>query len=196
MDAEVEEPPADPDEAMSAAFEQSGTAILQQIIAGELDAKEGLAKLKDLLMTHEKLTAKAEPDKSPDEVKEDEEEDKDKGDKKDVKEGEACTPGMKKDKEESLKERLDALDRKDRARDLCESLEVTPSKALLKALVAPGLTVTDQKEIIGEFKGSKTTTARGPKSRSAGGRTVTEQQRGGSGRPAPANTKGLLNRIR
>jgi hypothetical protein len=110
----------DPDEALKGGFEAAATAIVQQMMAGDLDDTAGLKKLKELMKAHSKLTGDAEPE-AP--VEESEGGDKPKDDEK----------KDKPDMAESVE--LAALKRKDAARDLCESLQFVPTKDQLAALV-------------------------------------------------------------
>src|SRR5262245_30899738 len=50
-----------PEDALSSGFEASVMALVKAILAGEMDAAEGVGKIKDLIMSHQKLTAAAEP---------------------------------------------------------------------------------------------------------------------------------------
>lgn len=152
MDAPADVAPEtepDDDDAMTTAFHSSIMALVKKALAGELDLKEALSKIKELMTTHDKLTAEDEPVDVP-EGEEEENKDED----KDVKEGEEEDKKKDdKDKVESLQARLDSFERREKARNLCESVNVTPSAELLEALCAPGLSDKTRKALVEQFKG-------------------------------------------
>jgi hypothetical protein len=80
MAVDAPAPGADADMAISGAFEQAGTALLQQFMAGGCELKDCLAKMKSLLKAHMDMSGK-EPKKSESDSGE-----KDDGDMKDAKE--------------------------------------------------------------------------------------------------------------
>lgn len=55
-------PEATPEDAMTAGFEQAIVALVRQILAGDMEVPAGLAKIKELVTSHDKLTAAAEPE--------------------------------------------------------------------------------------------------------------------------------------
>lgn len=130
MDAPAEldaAPEADPDAALKGGFDAACSAVL----SSDMTADEKIAKLRSLLKTHEKLTQEAEPE----EVEEAEEED------------EKPKP---KDKAES--EELARLRAESAARDLCESLDFSPTKVQVRAVA--GLSADkDRRELVESFKG-------------------------------------------
>lgn len=113
VEADVE-----PDDALWSGFESAIMAVLGKYESEELDAAGALAKIKELLTTHEKLDADDEPDEPSD-----------------------GTDAADEDKTESVKPDADAIElaklRREKAvRELCESLEYQPTKPQLTALVA------------------------------------------------------------
>lgn len=145
----------DPDEALKTGFRSACSAVLD---SEDMDATAKVARLKELLSAHEKLSTKKEEKGKPGEGEEVEEE-----------EDEDVEEDCDKDKMESkkVKTRLRELERKDRARDLCEAAGVVPSKALLKALM--GLSSeADCKELIEEHKGKPAQKTK-PRSGATGG---------------------------
>lgn len=112
VEADVE-----PDDALWSGFESAIMAVLGKYEAEELDAAGALAKIKELLTTHEKLDAEDEPDEPSDGTDADE----------DMTESE---------KSDADKAELAKLRREKQVRELCESLDYQPSKPQLAALVA------------------------------------------------------------
>ena len=149
-----EESASDPNEAMRSAFEASITAIIQSALSGDTDPKEALKKIGEMLKTHEKLTAKDEPE--PVKVESEEEDDK---------------PAPKDDKTESVQQKLERMERKDACRDLCESLGFTPKPDQLSALMEIS-TPTARKVTAEAFKvsaaGAQTPAGKKPRSTGPG----------------------------
>lgn len=178
VDAPVpEEVSAEPDDALWAGFESAIMAVLGKYESGEADAAGVMAKIKQLLTTHEKLAADA--DSSPDDVAEEEEDDD--------------AEGKGKAESQSSAE-LDRLRRKDRVRDLCEAEGFAPSKTALAALMALG-TDAERRTLIGEFQsaaGGKEKPGVKPRSVAAGsGRSLTESRADDKPPPAAARLNAL-----
>jgi hypothetical protein len=153
MSAPTEEvPPPDPDEALATGFRTALYAVVDSVIAKEMEPKAGLAKIKELFDAHFKLASDA-----PAETESTEE----KPAEKPVTESVASTTSTAVVPAQTQDE-LAALRAKDQARDLCESLGVIPTKVQLKSLLAPGLTDTEKRELVESFR-PKGTTA-GPRS--------------------------------
>lgn len=74
MEAPAEE--TTPEDAMSDGFRKACYSVVDKMIDGETDLAEGLKKLKDLITSHGKLTAKADPEEPVAEEDDSEEEDK------------------------------------------------------------------------------------------------------------------------
>lgn len=120
--ADVAEVPADHEEALKDGFEASVSAIVKQCLDGEEEPGECIKKIAELLKAHDKLAGG--DDAEEDDVEEEEEE-----------------PGKKPPEDEDKKEteeqrRLKQLERKDKARDLCEDMGIVCDKVLLEALTA------------------------------------------------------------
>lgn len=155
-------PDAAPEDHMAAlrtGFEGSCMAVITQALDGDLDPKEALKKLKELITTHGKLAGGATGGGGGEPVEEEEE---------DIEE--ECDPEEDKKMKESrtLKKRLRDMEAKDSARDLCEAAGVLPSKALLKALVSLP-TEADRKELVEEHRG-KPPAKPAPRSGGGGGK--------------------------
>ena len=138
MDAETTSDVAadgtDPDDAISNAFEASIISVVQSIIAGDTDQKDGLKKIKQLFKAHDKLTGDDEP-------------------------GAVTTAdeGESDGKIESLQAEVNVFRNRETVRDLCESEGlVKPARSLLKALCLLE-SVEDRKELIAGAKGPQTT---------------------------------------
>lgn len=165
--------PTEPDDALWSGFQAAINAVLAKYESGETDAAGALGKIKELLNTHEKLDAKDEPE-APDDAEDDSDPDK--------------TESEKPDKDAA---ELNKLRREKAVRDLCESLEYTPTKPILGALVAID-TLADRKALIEEQKAAAPKAGvRAPRS----GRTLTESQAGDK-KPDAAATASRLNRLR
>lgn len=138
MDMPAEAPAeTDPDEALKAGFEAALTALVKAALGGELDEAAAIARFKELLKTHGKLTSKAEPEK-PAEKKEESDSDSDSGGD-DVAE----------------QKRVEELERREGLRSLCESQGVFFDKlsvGIREALEAPGLSEAARKELVGAAK--------------------------------------------
>lgn len=189
MDAPVESAPSDPDEALKAGFRAAIDAVLND---DSLSVKDQLKKIGELLKTEEKLVGGGDSGGGAA---------ADTTESQDAKGDEGDSADEKKNKEESMKERLDQLERKDACRDLCESLGFAPTKDQLADLMEIG-SDTARKRVAEAYKAAGGKAAApvrgGPRSRTPGtGRTVTESQRAApSGRPMPTTTKGFLNKVR
>lgn len=171
---EVAPESTDPDDALWGGFQSAINAVLGKYEAGETDAAGALAKIKELLTTHEKLDAEDEPE-APDESAED--------------------TGSDAAKTESVKPDADAaelakLRREKVVRNLCESLEYTPTKPQFAALVALDAE-SDRKALIEELKATPAKPGvRAPRS----GRTLTESEKGGKPAvPDAAATASLIS---
>ena len=155
----------DPDAALKDGFRAAMMAVLDD---DSMDAKGKLDKLKQLLTTHEKLTAQ--PDDASDVTEGDEEED--------------VTDDQKKIEESrKAREKADADNKL-----LREELAVTKAvaaanltfikpearEAFIKSLVP--LTESERKEMIEERKGMSAPPARGPRSQGQGARQVQESK--------------------
>lgn len=114
LDAPIEEPAADPDQALTDGFK---AAIMACVDDDSMDAAAKIAKIKTLLTTHEKLTQAAEPDAVQEEDMTD---DKKKADE---------------DKTESVKVKaeLESLKHKLAVRTLADELGVRGDKTLLES---------------------------------------------------------------
>lgn len=147
MSAEAEAPAdASPDDALKAGFE----AAMLAIIRGDGTAQDKAKKIGEYLKTHEKLTQEPEPEN----VEESEDDDTD--------------PAKKADKEkaESLRE-LAALKSEKAARDLCESMQFTPTGVQVEAIAA--LPEPRRKALVESFKAGAKPAAPKPRSIPAGG---------------------------
>ncbi len=119
-------PVTEPDDALHDGFRAAILAILDQYKDGKVEANDAAKQIKKLLSTHENLTSDEEP--SPvDDLEEEEDMEEDEKPAKKAKGG--------KDVEESQKE-LRALRKKDKVRDLAESMKVTLSSSAVKAACA------------------------------------------------------------
>lgn len=149
MDAPVEAEAGSSDEdALWTGFAAAIQSIADQYKSGDLDAKTAGKKVMQYLKAHEGLTG--EPDADVEEDEEPEEE----GKKKDT------------DVQESVE--LATLRAKDKARDLCESMEFTPTPVQLKAITG----MADEKErrsLIESLKGSTRPAGKPPRSGMPGG---------------------------
>jgi hypothetical protein len=134
-------PEADPDAALKGGFDAACNAVLMS----DMTADEKIAKLKELLKTHEKLTQKAEPEAPPADATEAED--------------------KPMDKQES--EELRLLRGEKAVRQLCESLSVTLSAAQVEAGAA--LPDAKRKAYVESFKPTGKPAFRAPKSGPAGG---------------------------
>ncbi len=187
MDAPVD--PAgttDPDEALKAGFKSAVLAVVEQAIAGEMDTADALKKIKELLTTHDKLSGDGDAEAPAADNSDSDYEADDK------------------DKTESEKEpaELVALRAEKKVRQLCESLQFTPTELQLESLVGLG-TDAKRKALIASFKSQATAGAgkgTSPRSRSAttgaGASTGTGTGRtlGESEELAPADALALLRR--
>lgn len=165
MDLDVEPAAdADPDDVLADGFEQSCLAIVKAAIAGEVDVPEALAKLEQLLTTHDSLSADDEP--AAVDAEEDEETDADKKKKEDDEEG---------DDKKDAKESRQNIKRREAVLDLCETLEFTPTKSVRKALIALN-SDSERKALIEDYKktgaGDK---RRGPRSSAASDTTTLQE---------------------
>jgi hypothetical protein len=148
----------EPDDALWSGFEAAIMACLDKYEAGEYDSTACVAKIKDLLKTHEKLDSDADPEAPEAETDDDTETETDK------------TESVKPDAE---KAELARFRREKQVRDLCESCEFTPTKPVFAALVALE-TAADRKALIEESKAAATKPGvRPPRS----GRSLTESQK-------------------
>lgn len=154
-----EDSSVEPEDAMSAGFKSACLAVVDKAIDGEMDLGEALKKLKELLTAHDKLSGESDPEPATETAEEDDEEGKDK------------------DKTESqdLKAELDKLKRKDRVRDLCETLNYTPTKAAMAALLVLD-SDAERRSLIEDLRGSSGSDGKGkpahqgpPRSRAPGG---------------------------
>lgn len=164
LDAPIEAPPTNPDDALTAGFK---AAILAVVDDDSMSAADKMAKIKTLLTTQEKLTSSSEPKEEEDD--DDKEKDKEKG-----KDGNAM---------ESLQKQLDAMKAKEECRDLCESVGFVPTKVQLKSMLS--LNEKERKEFVEDCKKvaeSKSPASGKPKSGSppASGKKV-EESKGSSG---------------
>jgi hypothetical protein len=161
-----EDQPADlgPDDQIRTAFQSSIMSMVEKALGGDMDMKECLNKIKQLMTTHGKLTEQDEPD--PIEESEEDEDDE----KKKVPSAE----------EKTVKESLARLVRKDACRDLCESMNFIPTKAQLDSLMEVS-TEAARRTIVESFAAKNTNNAdsKRPRSRAPG----TDRTSGGSGRP-------------
>lgn len=114
MPADAPAPDADPAEALRGGFEASCLAVIQQSLSGEMDPAAALAKLKEMLTTHSKLTSEPEPEEPVEE--------------------EDCSTDDEKDKK--MESRIQKLEAENAAYRLCESMDIKPGKGLMAALVA------------------------------------------------------------
>ena len=117
MDAPIDAPAegGSSDDALTSGFKAAMMAVIDD---GSLDAAGKLAKLKQLLTTHEKLTQEPEPEEPKQESEDDDKpKDKDKSDD---------------DRKESLK--VKELEHRLAVRDLCEKADVKADKTLLETL--------------------------------------------------------------
>ncbi len=143
MEAPTEEvPPADPDEALATGFRTALYAVVDSVIAKEMEPKAGLAKIKELFDAHFKLASDA-----PAETKEEEKPAEEKAVTESIA-STTATPAVPAPTQDELAE----LRAKDKARDLCESMGVIPTKVQLKALLAPSLTDTERRDLVESFR--------------------------------------------
>lgn len=155
MRAEQDAMPAetDPDQALKGGFDAACMAVINN---ADMTADEKVAKLKELLKTHEKLTQKAEPEAAESEGEGD---DKDKDKDKDKQESEEV---------KGLKAENAKLKAEQKARELCEAEGfATATKTQLKALVLLE-SDAERKELIATWKGGKPA-LKTPKSTPPGG---------------------------
>lgn len=150
----TEQVPADHEEALRDGFEASVSAIVRDCLDGEEDPKESIKKIKELLDAHAKLS------QGDDAEEDDMEEEKPKDDKDD-----------KDDKKETEEQRrLKQLERKDKARDLCEEMGIACDKVLLEALMHlpddKGMKKLLERE---KGKGSSKPSGNAPRSGASGG---------------------------
>jgi methylase of polypeptide subunit release factors len=149
MDAPMEEPPAEeaPAEDHISALKQGFRAACMHVLDGEGDVKSKMSKLKEILTASDKLLSSGEPVEEADdeEVKEGEDEELEECDEDDMK--------------ESLKRKVRRLEAREEVRELCESKNYSPSRAMLNALVA--VPKADREALIDEARGG--TSARRPR---------------------------------
>lgn len=164
----------EPDDALWSGFKAAIMSCMDKYESGEYDSTACLAKIKDLLKTHEKLDSDDEPEAPT----------------------ESDDTGSDDDKTESLKgadaKELELLRRKEKVRNLCEGLEFIPSKPQLTALVAME-SDKDRRELIEELKTASPVAKTGVRTVRSG-RTLTESQQ--SKAKDPAATAERLNRLR
>jgi hypothetical protein len=151
---EAEAPEADHHEALKGGFMASVQAIAGEALDGSMDIAEACKKITQLLKAHGKLASDDTSEVGDEPVEEEplEEEaevygkdgDDDEDDKKPMKESDT-----------SLRKRLQQYEAREQCRDLCESLNVTPGKALLDALARLG-TEDERKALLEEVGASKT----------------------------------------
>lgn len=119
------------EEALGAAFEAAGLAVMQAAMSGSLDHKDALKRLKKLLGAHTDVTGKEEPaEPTPESEDEPDEGGDDVPAKKDDEKDKKTEESLKRDR------RIRDLEAKDEARTLCEEASLAPGKAFLEALVA------------------------------------------------------------
>ncbi len=141
-DAPMDAPAASsPDDAIKSGFKAAIHAVVDD---DSMDMQAKLAKIKDILKAQEKLMG---GDKKPDAPAE----------------GDKPAAEARKPDQANLQEQLARLERKDRARDLCEAAGVKPSTALLKALCALS-DEADVKALVEEAKSASAGAAPTPQS--------------------------------
>lgn len=145
-DMPVEAPSADPNAEIAAAFEKAALAILKQVFTGEMDADEGLGKIKELLGKKEEVVADA-GGETPTDVP-------------------APSP-------ESLQADIRRLTAEASARDKLQEAAVKSTPARIKALVA--LNPVERKELIESWKGGDAD-ARGSRPASTSARHLPESE--------------------
>jgi hypothetical protein len=168
LDAPIEAPPTDPDEALAAGFKAAVMAVVDD---GSMDAAAKLAKIKQLLTAQEKLAGNEEP--KPKEG--------DKPKKDDEKGG---------DMKESLEAEFKKLKAKDECRDLCESMDIKPSAILLESLCL--LESTEKRKALLEDQKVKAVTGSRPKS---GSPLSLKESKSSGNSTAPKDAKEYAARI-
>lgn len=126
---DMEAVPQEADDALRGGFEASCAAVVQKALDGDMEPKDALSKLKDMLTAHAKL--RDGDDEVEDDLEEEEDPDK-KDDNKDGKKGGAADAGDKMTEEQ--RNELAFLRRQAKARDLCDDAGIVADKVLMEAL--------------------------------------------------------------
>jgi hypothetical protein len=187
---EVDAPADDttPADALKAGFRATIDAVLDD---DTLDAAGKSQKVKQLLQTHDKLTAPDEPDPAEEDDDEpadgkkppvEEDDDDDAGKKAATEADDDDEPAAK--ESVKLKTRLDRMERREKIRERCEVLKFTPSKELVEDLLDMPPAVAER-AIMRESKA-----ARRPKSAS-----LQEGRDDGDGGELPKGTKAFVERV-
>ncbi len=116
MDAPVDAPPEEPEDALWAGFQAAIATILDKYKSGDLDEKAAGKQVMDYLKTHKKLTGSDEPEEPTDDTPPD--------------------PPASDDKKTEAEKELAATKHKLAVRELCEEIGVKTDKTLLESLEA------------------------------------------------------------
>lgn len=160
LDAPMDAPEdgGDADDALWTGFKQAIDKLFDQYVAGEMDEKAVGKTVVECLKAHKKLTSHTEPEPPAEDASESDADGEDDADK--------CANDKKLNAERSESEReLATLKAREKARELCESIDFAPTALQVKAIAALA-DPKEQRQLAESFKGG--TASRTPRSSAPG----------------------------